>query len=144
MGIGEQFEFERTGRIDPETKKEDVKVKDYCWSDFEAWCKANSILLTNGGGAFWECWKAAMDLKEKKMTEAAKVEIGEDTPQSSNILSTRHNGVDTLWVTFKGGSIWQYSGVPKEVYHQMVLGESIGSYFSKNIRGKYPEIKLDK
>lgn len=55
---------------------------------------------------------------------------------SSNISDIDYAG-GTLTVTFKSGHIWEYSGVPVEVWDEFRKAESVGSYFHKNIKGQY-------
>lgn len=59
---------------------------------------------------------------------------------SSNIKSIGYDGT-TLEVEFKNGAIWQYKDVPREKYDELMSAPSIGSYFAKNIKGKFEEEK---
>jgi hypothetical protein len=60
---------------------------------------------------------------------------------STNIQSIGYEDTD-LEVTFKGGSTYRYSKVPKSVYDELMSAESIGSYFAKNIKNNYTYIKV--
>ena len=56
--------------------------------------------------------------------------------ESSNMMSIGwDNGI--LEIEFKGNKVYQYFGVPKEVYTSMMLAESAGKFFHANIKGKY-------
>jgi hypothetical protein len=61
---------------------------------------------------------------------------------SSNIGAVGYDGTNQiLEVQFTSGKVYQYSGVPKEIYENMLQAESKGRYFASNIRntgGKYP------
>lgn len=61
---------------------------------------------------------------------------------SSNLKGVAYQG-DVLTVQFLNGTIWRYSGVPANVFDEMMKSESKGSYFSRVIRSKYPGSKLD-
>ncbi len=66
----------------------------------------------------------------------------ERTPvESSNIVSVGWNN-GTLEIEFIKGKLYQYMGVPKEVYTNMLRAESVGKYFHANIRSKYSYIQL--
>lgn len=71
----------------------------------------------------------------------AKVLIERSSVNSSNIKSIGHNpDANVLEVEFYGrsviapGVIWRYWPITQEAYQEMLKSESIGSYFSKNIR----------
>lgn len=66
-----------------------------------------------------------------------------ECPQSSNIASCSWDGTSTLFVKFKGGDTWQYAGVSREEYTDLILSESIGSHFNCNIKNKYPGKKVE-
>lgn len=58
--------------------------------------------------------------------------------QSSNIEAVGHEA-DQLHVQFKGNpKVYVYPGVSADLHRQMVSADSIGSFFAKNIRGKFP------
>ena len=49
-----------------------------------------------------------------------------------------------LEVEFKdSGDVWQYEGVSKNKYYEMMQSTSIGSYFRKFIKGHFPEKKVE-
>jgi hypothetical protein len=59
--------------------------------------------------------------------------------KSSNIAAVGYEDpAGTLWVLFKGhNDAHRYDDVPHAVFEKMRNAESIGSFFAKEIRGKY-------
>ena len=58
--------------------------------------------------------------------------------ESSNIVSVGYDVADQiLEVEFYKGTIYQYFNVPWDKVLKMIFGESIGSYFMKNIAKVY-------
>jgi hypothetical protein len=47
-----------------------------------------------------------------------------------------------LYVTFNNGSTYKYENVPNSVFIDFEQSESIGKYFSANIKDKYNTIKI--
>lgn len=47
-----------------------------------------------------------------------------------------------LFVQFKGGSRYVYLGVTRQKAVALAYSPSTGSYFAKNIRGKYKSLKI--
>ena len=41
-------------------------------------------------------------------------------------------------VQFTSGKRWRYFGVPQLVYQEMVSASSVGAYFNRAIRSKFP------
>lgn len=66
------------------------------------------------------------------------------TVQSSNIASVGYElSTSTLEIEFKSGGIYQYSGVPQDIYEGLMNAESKGGYFHQNIKnGGYPYKKI--
>ena len=61
---------------------------------------------------------------------------------SSNIAATAHEGTN-LYVRFHSSpQVWKFEGVSKATYDEMLAQESVGSYFQRHVRGKYPGGKL--
>jgi len=57
---------------------------------------------------------------------------------SSNIKSIGYDENDRiLEIVFKGDRIYQYIGVPLDVYTSLMNAQSHGKYFSSDIRDKY-------
>jgi KTSC domain len=62
--------------------------------------------------------------------------------ESSVIGAVGHSRV--LEIQFESGRVYQYFGVPENVFREMLNAESKGKYFNAHIRGKYryQEIEL--
>lgn len=62
---------------------------------------------------------------------------------SSNLRSVGYDASSsTLEVEFHHGGIYQYYGVPESVYRAMMSADSVGSYFSRNIKGAYGDTRI--
>ena len=48
---------------------------------------------------------------------------------------------ETMELEFTRGAIYQYSGVTAQDWNEFCRAESKGSYFSKNIRGKFAHVR---
>jgi hypothetical protein len=55
---------------------------------------------------------------------------------------TYHADYSDLWVTFTNGSQYEYKSVPVAVFHGLMVADSIGSFYNKNIRNAYECEKL--
>ena len=64
------------------------------------------------------------------------------TPVSSKNIASIGYEDGILEIEFNSGGIYQYDGVPKEVYSSLIDAKSIGSYFHHNIRDRYPTTKV--
>lgn len=62
--------------------------------------------------------------------------------ESSNIAAIGHRGSD-LFVRFKGGGLYSYEDVSADKYAGRLEWDSIGKWFSSEIRGKHPHQKHD-
>ena len=61
--------------------------------------------------------------------------------ESSNLSSVGYeNG--TLYVSFHSGSTYSYSGVPFQVFQNLLNAYSKGEYFAANIKNVYPYIRI--
>ena len=57
---------------------------------------------------------------------------------SSNIAAIGYeSGTNTLEVEFASGAVYEYLGVPGDVYDGFLAAESPGRYFAANIKGSY-------
>lgn len=66
-----------------------------------------------------------------------------DPVQSSSISSVGYdNASQTLEVEFHNGGIYQYFDVPVAEYTELMRSESVGTYFSANIRTSYRYARL--
>lgn len=64
--------------------------------------------------------------------------IDETTFASSNLSSgTWDSDTDTLTIEFTGGSSYDYFNVPRSVWQGLKGADSAGSYFHRQIRGRY-------
>ena len=62
---------------------------------------------------------------------------------STNLASVGYDASSqTLEVEFNHGGIYQYYDVPEHNYTELVNADSIGSYFSHNIRNSYSTQKI--
>lgn len=58
--------------------------------------------------------------------------------KSSNLSSVGYDGdAQTLEVEFLSGSIYQYFEVPSAKHSALLDAESVGGYFSRNIKNNY-------
>lgn len=48
-----------------------------------------------------------------------------------------------LRVQFKSGATWKYFAVPEAAHVSLILAESIGKYFAKEIKGVYSGKKVE-
>ena len=49
-----------------------------------------------------------------------------------------------LELEFKdNGDVWQYFKLPASVYNKFIHADSLGNFFVKRIKGKYPEEKVE-
>jgi hypothetical protein len=55
---------------------------------------------------------------------------------SSNLKSVGYQG-NTLEVEFNSGSVYQYSGVPRYIYDDLMSASSHGSYLANHVKGSY-------
>ena len=70
-----------------------------------------------------------------------------NVPNSSMIMEVGYdNESKVLFVRFKGNAVYAYSNVPPEMFGKIMEvlhnQESVGKFFTKNIRGKFPTVKL--
>ena len=61
--------------------------------------------------------------------------------QSSNVASIGYSD-GTLEVEFKNGSVYQYAGVPGEVYLGLLAADSKGSYVYRMVRSTYKGVRV--
>jgi hypothetical protein len=59
-------------------------------------------------------------------------------PGSSNLMSATYDpDVENLEVQFNDGSAYTYFSVPASIYRGLSLAPSAGSYFHRQIKGRY-------
>ena len=57
---------------------------------------------------------------------------------SSNLLAIGFDDeVESLYVQFKSGKIYEYENVPASVYDELSEAESVGKYFNQFIKNNY-------
>jgi hypothetical protein len=62
--------------------------------------------------------------------------------KSSNLKSVGYDAAtSTLEVEFSNGTVWQYAAVPGDVYRDLMKAPSVGSYFAREVRGKFEASK---
>jgi len=49
---------------------------------------------------------------------------------------------EDLVVTFKRGGVYKYSGVPEEIWDEMLNAESVGKALNEHIKGVYASEKI--
>ena len=63
---------------------------------------------------------------------------------SSNVASVGYDpDARILEVEFKGGSVYQYHGVPADVHSEMMNAESIGRYLGRFVKGVFRCERVD-
>lgn len=63
--------------------------------------------------------------------------------KSSQIAAFGYDaGKQTLAIRFNSGGLYHYSNVPSEVFDQMQQAESVGSFFYRNVKGKFEYQRL--
>ncbi len=61
------------------------------------------------------------------------------TPESSIVAAFAYEAEDmTLFVRFKTGRTYRYSGVPSSVYEDFADADSKGTFFNAQVQGRYP------
>lgn len=62
---------------------------------------------------------------------------------SSNVASIGYDVQgQVLEVEFKGGSVYQYAGVPQAKYDEMLMAPSVGKYLNDQIKPTYAATKI--
>lgn len=62
---------------------------------------------------------------------------------SSNLVAVGYDEEEKLLhVQFKNGNVYEYRGVPKKTYQNLMGAESLGSYFHQNIKFGFPYSKV--
>ena len=77
-----------------------------------------------------------MGIKDVKGVEVVLVE-------SSNANAMGYNSkTKELFVEFRGGSLYRYSGVPKVIFEGLKATESFGRFLNQKVKGKYDFVKV--
>ena len=65
------------------------------------------------------------------------------TPDSSSIAAFAYEAEDmTLYVRFKHGRTYRFTGVPSSVFDDFADAESKGAYFNAQVQGRYPYTQI--
>lgn len=68
----------------------------------------------------------------------------EQNVKSSMIKKVAYDDANKiLTVTFTNGAMYKYDEVPSNIATRLIDADSVGSYFSENIRGKFLAEKVD-
>lgn len=69
-------------------------------------------------------------MRRKRVSSSAISSVGYD------------DGSSTLELEFKSGSVYDYHGVPPDVYRELMEADSKGRFVSSNIKGRYPASRV--
>ena len=47
-----------------------------------------------------------------------------------------------LELEFREGGVWNYFNFPKPTFQKFISAESLGHFFTRKIKGKYPELRI--
>jgi hypothetical protein len=61
--------------------------------------------------------------------------------ESSFISDVQWTEDKTLWVRLKSGLFYTYDNVPESVYKDFLAAESLGKFFTKEVKGFYTETR---
>lgn len=65
--------------------------------------------------------------------------------QSSTLAAVSYDEArNGLWLEFRTRSVYQYDGVPLDIYQALLQAPSKGRYFNQWIRGRFPYRLLSK
>ena len=66
----------------------------------------------------------------------------ERKPVDSSALASVGYDRSVLEVEFVNGSVYQYVGVPLQVYEALMMAQSHGQFFNEHIRDRYHYVRL--
>ena len=101
-----------------------------------------------------ECRKAQDEADSDEAAIRSILSRGQETPRpsssgefvdviSSNVEAVAHNEEGSvLLVRFKGGSVYEYAGVPADTYVDLLAAPSVGRFLNQHIKGNYPYQKV--
>jgi hypothetical protein len=59
--------------------------------------------------------------------------------QSTTLATVAYDALNQrLWLEFRSCAVYCYFGVPSAVHQGLMMAPSKGSYFNRNIRGRFP------
>lgn len=61
----------------------------------------------------------------------------------NQLIDDAHQPVDILRIVYKNGLVYDYYNVAKEIYDVFLTAESKGSFYHKNIKGRYREARVN-
>ena len=63
--------------------------------------------------------------------------------ESSNLESLGYDAeTSTLRIEFKNGGIYEYEGVPQELFDFFISSESVGKFFFSDIRSQFDGVRV--
>jgi len=62
--------------------------------------------------------------------------------ENSQRISSMTWDQSVLRVEFKRGGIYEYPGVPEEIFDTLIQAQSLGNAFNDLVKGKYPYEKI--
>ncbi|MBR1164600.1 KTSC domain-containing protein [Bradyrhizobium elkanii] len=63
--------------------------------------------------------------------------------RSSTLVSVGYDEAkQVLEIEFRRNSVYQYSGVPRPIYKQLMAASSKGSYFDRRIRNQFKTMRI--
>jgi len=63
--------------------------------------------------------------------------------QSSVLESVGYDpNAKILELEFREGGVWNYFNFPKLTFQKFINAESLGHFFTRKIKGKYPELRI--
>jgi hypothetical protein len=69
--------------------------------------------------------------------------VRRDPVSSSNLVSVGYDAATrVLEVEFRNGGIYQYTGVPADVWRDFVTASSLGGYLARQIKPRFPFRRL--
>lgn len=68
----------------------------------------------------------------------------ERVPVDSQAIKSAGWEASILELEFPSGKVYQYSGVPRDVFVNLLDGRSAGRYYHESIKRYYPETPLNK
>ncbi len=69
--------------------------------------------------------------------------MNREAVNSSSLKSVGYEKTDKiLEIEFNKGGIYQYSKVPENIFHELLKAPSLGKYFLRFVKDKYPTKKV--
>lgn len=88
------------------------------------------------------CVAICVAQKPAPAAPAAEHGMAMEEVESTLIDSVGYAATEVLTIKFVGSEeVYEYQKVPEAVYKELMAAESKGSYFAKNVKGKYEFVK---